>query len=114
MAARRLASPIRHVTARTTPMLLLHSDNDGSVPVQQARDMAEVLEKNKSRHRLSIYKQKGHMRVTDDVIKGYREKKPAPSVAAPAAAPAKLPETTAKAPATERRTAAKPLDDDKN
>lgn len=72
MAARRLASPIRHVTAKTTPMLILHSDNDGSVPVQQARDMAAVLEKAGARHHLSIYKNKGHMRVTEDVIKETR------------------------------------------
>lgn len=72
MAARRLASPIRHVTAKTTPMLLLHSDNDGSVPVQQALDMAEALEKAKARHRLALYKNKGHMRVTEDVIKETR------------------------------------------
>jgi acetyl esterase/lipase len=69
LAARRLASPIRHVTAKTIPMLILHSDNDGSVPVQQAIDMAEALAKAKARHRLSIHKNKGHMRVTEEVIK---------------------------------------------
>ena len=53
-------------------MLILHSDNDGSVPVQQALDMAEALEKAKAPHRLSIYKKKGHMRVTEDVIKETR------------------------------------------
>jgi predicted esterase len=53
-------------------MLILHSDNDGSVPVPQAKEMAEVLEKAKARHRISIYKQKGHMRVTEDVIKETR------------------------------------------
>lgn len=72
MAARRLASPIRHVTAKTTPILILHSDNDNSVPVQQAQEMAEALEKAKARHRLSLYKNKGHMRVTEDVIKETR------------------------------------------
>jgi acetyl esterase/lipase len=72
LAARRLASPLRHVSAKTTPMLILHSDNDGSVPVQQALDMAEALETAKAWHRLSIHKKKGHMRVTDDVIKEAR------------------------------------------
>ncbi len=70
--ARRLASPIRHITAKTKPMLILHSDNDGSVPVQQAMDMAEALEKAKVRHRLALFKNKGHMRVTDEVIKETR------------------------------------------
>jgi acetyl esterase/lipase len=72
LEARRLASPIRHITAKTRPMLILHSDNDGSVPVQQARDMAAALEKAKAPHRLSIYKNQGHMRVTPDVIKETR------------------------------------------
>jgi acetyl esterase/lipase len=68
LAARRLASPIRHISERTKPMLIIHSDNDGSVPLQQALDMAQALEKAKARHRLSVHKQKGHMRVTDEVI----------------------------------------------
>jgi alpha-L-fucosidase 2 len=72
MEARRLASPIRHITAKSTPILILHSDNDGSVPVQQAIDMAAALEKAGAKHRLSIYKGQGHMRVTDDVIKESR------------------------------------------
>ena len=53
-------------------MLILHSDTDGSVPVQQAMDMAEALKTTKARHRLSLYKNKGHMRVTEDVIKETR------------------------------------------
>lgn len=72
MAARQLASPISHVTAKTKPMLILHSDDDYSVPVQQAVEMAEALEKAKARHRLSLYKKKGHMRVTEDVIRETR------------------------------------------
>jgi hypothetical protein len=69
LEARRLASPIRHVKATTTPLLILHSDTDGSVPVQQAVDMAKALEQANARHRLSLYKNKGHMRVTEEVIK---------------------------------------------
>jgi acetyl esterase/lipase len=70
--ARRLASPIRHVAAKTTPILILHSDNDGSVPIQQARDMAAALEKAGARHRLVVYEKKGHMRITEDVIRESR------------------------------------------
>lgn len=69
LEARRQASPIRHVSAKTRPMLILHSDNDGSVPIQQAKDMAQALEKAKAPHRIVLYKNKGHMRVTEDVIK---------------------------------------------
>ena len=72
LEARRLASPIRHITAKTRPILILHSDNDGSVPVQQAKDMAAAMEKAKAPHRLSIYENQGHMRVTPDVIKEAR------------------------------------------
>jgi acetyl esterase/lipase len=72
MDARRVASPIRHVSAKTKPILILHSDNDGSVPVQQALDMAQALEKAKAVHRLSIHKEKGHMRITEDVVRETR------------------------------------------
>lgn len=72
MTARKLASPIQHVGAMTTPLLILHSDNDGSVPIQQARDMAAALEKAKARHRLVVFEKKGHMRITDDVIRESR------------------------------------------
>jgi sugar lactone lactonase YvrE len=70
--ARRLASPIRYVSAKTRPILILHSDNDGSVPVQQATEMADALKKAKAPYRLSIHKKKGHMRITEDVIKETR------------------------------------------
>ena len=72
LEARRLASPIRHISTKTRPILILHSDNDGSVPLQQAKDMAAALEKAKAPHRISIYKNQGHMRVTPDVIKETR------------------------------------------
>lgn len=69
MAARKLASPIRHITAKSKPILILHADNDGSVPIQQARDMAEALKKAGAPHRFVEYKGKGHMVVTEEVIK---------------------------------------------
>jgi acetyl esterase/lipase len=69
LEARRLASPSRHISDKTVPLLILHSDNDGSVPVEQAIDMAEALHAAKVRHRLSIHKNQGHMRVTENVIK---------------------------------------------
>ncbi len=72
LAARRLASPIRHVDAKTKPMLILHSDNDNSVPVEQALEMAKALEEAKARHRLEVYEKKGHMRITEEVIKETR------------------------------------------
>ncbi len=42
-AARREASPIEHVAAKNKPLLIIHSDDDRSVPVQQAVDMVAKL-----------------------------------------------------------------------
>jgi alpha-L-fucosidase 2 len=71
-AARRLASPIHHVSAATKPILVIHSDNDKSVPIKQAVDMAGVLEKAKVRSRFVHYQDKGHMGITPDVIREAR------------------------------------------
>jgi acetyl esterase/lipase len=72
LAARRLASPLQHVSDKTTPLLVIHSDDDGSVPLQQALDMAAALELAKAPHRLSVHKKKGHLRVTAEVIQEAR------------------------------------------
>ena len=67
-AARRLASPLAHVTASTKPILIIHSDDDRSVPVQQAMDMTQALQKAGVRNRFVHYTDKGHMGIVDDVI----------------------------------------------
>ena len=67
-AARKLASPIQHVGPKTKPILILHSDNDDSVPVEQAIEMAAALKSAKVSHVLSIHKKKGHMRIRPEVI----------------------------------------------
>jgi acetyl esterase/lipase len=71
-AARRLASPLAHVTAATKPTLIIHSDDDRSVPVQQAVDMAQSLQKAGVHTRFVHYTDKGHMGITDEVIKEAR------------------------------------------
>ena len=71
-AAQRQASPILHISDKTKPILILHSDNDGSVPIEQARAMAAALEQAKAPHRLRVFENQGHMRITDDVIKETR------------------------------------------
>jgi len=70
--ARRLASPLAHVTASTKPILIIHSDDDRSVPVQQAVDMTLALQKAGVRNRFVHYTDKGHMGIVDDVIKEAR------------------------------------------
>jgi dipeptidyl aminopeptidase/acylaminoacyl peptidase len=54
------------------PLLILHSDDDRSVPIQQAVDMVRALEKARVRHRFVHYRDKGHISITDDVIKETR------------------------------------------
>jgi len=71
-ASRRLASPLHHVTASTKPTLIIHSDDDRSVPVQQALDMTQALQKAGVSHRFVHYTDKGHMGIVDDVIKEAR------------------------------------------
>jgi acetyl esterase/lipase len=68
VAARREASPIEHVAAKNKPLLIIHSDDDRSVPVQQAIDMAAKLEAAKAKVEFRHYKDKGHMGITDLVI----------------------------------------------
>jgi len=67
--ARRIASPIDQITANTKPMLIIHSDDDQSVPVQQAVDMAAALAKAGITHKFVRYKDRGHMRLIDDVVR---------------------------------------------
>jgi len=70
--ARSLASPITHVGPANKPILVLHSDDDKSVPVQQAVDMAEKLKTHGVYHRFVHYPDRGHMGITDEVIKEAR------------------------------------------
>jgi acetyl esterase len=66
--ARKLASPLAHVSAKIKPILVIHSDNDKSVPIKQAVDFAAALEKAGAVHRFVHYTDKGHMGITPDVI----------------------------------------------
>ncbi len=70
--ARRAASPIVHVSRTTLPILVIHSDDDKSVPVQQAVDMTAKLQAAGVTHRFVHYTDRGHMGITDDVIKEAR------------------------------------------
>ena len=70
--ARRHASPINHVSPSMKPLLVIHSDDDKSVPVQQAADMVERLKAAGVPHRYVHYTDKGHMGITDDVIREAR------------------------------------------
>jgi acetyl esterase/lipase len=70
--ARRLASPIAHVSATNKPIIVIHSDDDKSVPVQQAVDMVEKLKASGVHYRFVHFTDRGHMGITDEVIKEAR------------------------------------------
>lgn len=70
--ARRQASPMNHVSATTKPLLVIHSDDDKSVPVQQAVDFVGRLKAANVPHRFVHYTDRGHMGITDDVIREAR------------------------------------------
>ena len=66
---RNIASPIHQINASTKPILIIHSDDDRSVPVHQAIDMVAALESAGVRHEFVHYQDRGHMRLTDEVIR---------------------------------------------
>jgi len=66
--ARRVASPMYHLGPGTKPILVIHSDDDRSVPIQQAVDFAAALDATNVKHRFVHYTNSGHMRITDEVI----------------------------------------------
>jgi len=66
--ARKLASPVNHVRKEMPPILILHSDNDRSVPIENALLMVDALEKAGAPHVFHRYPDKGHMGITDEVI----------------------------------------------
>jgi acetyl esterase/lipase len=70
--SRRHASPLNHVSASTKPILVIHSDDDKSVPVQQAAEFVEKLKGAGVQHRYVHFTDRGHMGITDDVIKEAR------------------------------------------
>jgi len=66
--ARRLASPIYNIGPGTKPILVVHSDDDRSVPIIQAMEMTEALKAANVFHRFVHYEDRGHMSVTDEVM----------------------------------------------
>jgi len=66
--ARKLASPVNHVTKNTKPLLVLHSDNDQSVPIDNALLMVDALKKAEATHVFHRYPKMGHMGINDEVI----------------------------------------------
>jgi acetyl esterase/lipase len=78
--ARAVASPVNHVAKDSKPLLIIHSDNDNSVPIENALLMVEALKKAGADSTFHRYPDKGHMGITDEVIekslKFIKEKSP--------------------------------------
>ena len=68
VAARKLASPVNHVRREIKPLLIIHADNDRSVPIENALGMVEALENAGAPHTFQRYATAGHMGITDEVI----------------------------------------------
>jgi len=66
--ARAQASPNRHIKKDSKPLLVLHSDNDRSVPIANALLMIEALEKAGAKHTFHRYPEMGHMGINQEVI----------------------------------------------
>ena len=67
--AREYASPIRHVAPDNVPQLIFHSDDDPSIPIEQVLRMVAKLEEAGAPHKFLHYKDRGHMFITEDLIK---------------------------------------------
>jgi len=78
--ARALASPVNHLRKNSKPLLILHSDNDKSVPIENALMMIEALKKAGADYTFHRYPEMGHMGINDEVIekslKFIKEKSP--------------------------------------
>lgn len=69
IAARKHASPVNHVTKEMKPLLVIHADNDRSVPIENALGMIDALKKAGATHTFHRYPTAGHMGITPEVIK---------------------------------------------
>jgi acetyl esterase len=66
--ARKQASPVYHVKKDMVPLMIMHSDNDRSVPIDNALLMVEALKKADARRKFHRYPKLGHMGIIKEVI----------------------------------------------
>jgi dipeptidyl aminopeptidase/acylaminoacyl peptidase len=60
------------VSADNRPLLILHSDNDNSIPVQQALDMVSAMEEASAPHEFVHYPDRGHMPIDEEIVRQSR------------------------------------------
>ena len=73
ITSRHQASPVRHVRQEMVPILIIHSDNDESVPIGNALMMVDALDRVDADYIFHRYSDAGHMGITDEVKKRSRE-----------------------------------------
>ncbi len=66
-AARKHASPLHHATRSSRPMLIVHAENDPSVPVIQADAFVRKLREVGAPHVYCRYETGGHLRIDEAV-----------------------------------------------
>ncbi|NKB35256.1 MAG: alpha/beta hydrolase fold domain-containing protein [Pseudomonadales bacterium] len=66
--ARRIASPMHNLGPNTKPILVIHSDDDRSVPIVQAVDFVAAMEAAGVTHDFVHFTDRGHMRITQEVV----------------------------------------------
>ena len=64
----KLASPVYHVRKDMKSILIIHSDNDRSVPIDNALMMVAALKKADANYTFHRYPEGGHMGITQEVI----------------------------------------------
>ncbi|MFI4873729.1 MAG: prolyl oligopeptidase family serine peptidase [Blastopirellula sp. JB062] len=69
LEARRYASPRTHAGPQMRPLIIFHSDNDKSVPIDNALSTVETLKAKKAPFAFHHYADQGHMNVTPEVIR---------------------------------------------
>jgi dipeptidyl aminopeptidase/acylaminoacyl peptidase len=67
-----MASPNTHLSKESKPLLIMHSDNDKSVPIANALTMVDALEKAGCKFKFHRYPEMGHMGINEEVIEKAR------------------------------------------
>jgi acetyl esterase/lipase len=71
--ARKAASPVYHISKDMKPLMIIHSDNDRSVPIANAMLMVDALKKAGVKHVFRHSKDLGHMGIIPEVIEWTQE-----------------------------------------
>ena len=71
--AREYASPIHHVGPDNRPQLLLHSDDDPSIPIEQVLRMDVALREARAPYKFVRYRDQGHIFITEECIRQSRD-----------------------------------------